>query len=348
MQTSVSHTAQVMVAVRERILSLNQSIFQATPIRVEIGNPAFFHPLAESSPPLVTVWVYQLEFDNAGILPTPNTVQALRLHALITAFCQAGAAPQESHGTFELRILSHIVRLFLEEPEVGPVRITNALPVGPAASLIASEFMIEARPRTLDVEDFNNLWMTQADAPSRTSLAYSFAFGIVTPSRPTDEGPPVLNVVLEDPEDGSDAAIGVRPAMPDTAPPVAPALGVLALQMGTPAAPILMPEVTFIAGAGDQTLSVVAVTEAQENLVLALERWNGATGGWVDVTGRLSATALTSLVRASLQDGAPVTATDVTLADDGAVALLRLSASRAADPAMLSISRVTISMEAAP
>lgn len=348
MQTSVSHTAQVMVAVRERIQTLNQTVFQATQLRVEVGNPAFFHPLSATSGPLVTIWVYRLEFDNTVMLVTPDSVQPLRLHTLITAFCPAGADPQESHGTFELRILSHIVRLFLEAPEVGPVRITNALTVGPAADLITSEFMIEARPRSLDVEDINHIWTTQGEAPYRTSLAYTFSFGFVTPSRPTDDGPPVLNVVLEDPDDLSAEAIGVRPELPADTPESAPALGVLALQLGTSAAPNLVPDVTFTAGAGDQVLSVVAVTEAEETLVLSLELWDGDAGSWTDATSRLSDTALTSLVRRDLLDGAPIAATDVTLADDATVGILRLSAERTVDPEILSLSRVTISMEAAP
>lgn len=346
MQSSASHTAQVMTAVRERVQDLNDTgYFSATPILVEIGNPARFHPRADTAPPLVTIWVYRLELDNLAILPTPDSAQALRLHTLFTAFCQTGATTAESAGTFELRILSHIIRLFLETPELGPVRILNALPIGPAASLITSDLMVEVRPRSMDVEDQNHLWATQGDTPQRTSVAYTFSFGIVTPSRPSGDGPPVIQALLEDPLDTSASAIGVRPELPPVGPEVPVALGVLAVQLGTPAAPNLSPEVTFTAGAGNVVLSLVAVTEVETDLVLTLEAWSGAAG-WTDVTPRLSATALTSLERQVLQDGTLITPTDVTLTDDGTAGLLRLSATPTTDPDKLSLSRVTITMEA--
>jgi hypothetical protein len=348
MQTSAAHAAQVMAAVRERVLSLNAAqYFGDTEITVEIGNPAQFHPRPETAAPLITIWVYRLELDNTAFFATPDSAQALRLHTLFTAYCAAGATSDESAGTFELRILSHIIRLFLEEPELGPIRIVNALPVGPAAGLIMSDLMVEARPRSLDVEDMNHIWTTQGEAPFRTSIAYTFSFGVVTPSRPGDEGPPVLTAVLEDPLDPGAGAVGARPEMPAEAGEPVVALGVLALQIGTAGAPHLVPEITFTAGAGDQVLSVVAVTEAEETLVLSLEEWDGGSGAWTDATGRLSGTALTSLRRQALQDGAPITPTDVTLGD-GSAGLLRLSAARTVDPGTLSISRVTITMEAGP
>lgn len=346
MQTSASHTAQVMTAVRERIQSLNTSFFSATPITVEIGNPAQFHPRPQNAAPLVTVWVYSIEFENTGLLVAPDSAQALRLNTLFTAYCTAGATPQESGGTFELRILSHIIRLFMEEPEFGPVRITNALPVGPAADLITSDLMIEARPRSIDVEDTNHIWSTQGDTPQRTSVAYSISFAVVTPSLPGNEGPSVIQAFLEDPLAADPQEVGVRPQMPGPMPEPRVALGVLALQIGTPASPHLVPEISLTAGAGDHDLAVVAISEAEETLELNLETWDGASGGWLDATARLSDTALTSIVRSSLLEGAMIAPTNVTLSDDGASALLRLSASRTADLETLSLSRVTITMEA--
>lgn len=346
MQTSASHTAQVMTAVRERIQSLNTNLFSTTPITVEIGNPAQFHPRPEGAAPLVTVWVYSIEFENTGLLVAPDSAQALRLHTLFTAYCSAGATAQESAGTFELRILSHIIRLFMEAPEFGPIRITNALPVGPAADLITSDLMIEARPRSIDVEDTNHIWSTQGDTPQRTSVAYSISFGIVTPSRPGSEGPPVIQAFLEDPLAADPQEVGVRPEMPGPVPEPVVALGVLALQIGTPAAPHLVPEISFTAGDGDQVLAVVAISEAEETLELTLETWDGAGGGWVDATGGLSDTALTSIVRSSLLEGALIAPTDISLTDDGTSGLLRLSAARTVDPETLSLSRVTITMEA--
>ena len=83
MQTSASHTAQVMAAVRERIQTLNTPLFSATPITVEIGNPAQFHPRPDGAPPLVTIWVYSIEFENTGLLVTPESARSQTCIALL-------------------------------------------------------------------------------------------------------------------------------------------------------------------------------------------------------------------------------------------------------------------------
>ena len=106
MLTAAAHVADAMAAVRRRIQSLNTGPFSATPIAVEIGAPATFHPRDDGATPLVTIFVYRIEFDNAAYLSTPTGAQALRLHALLTAFCAAGVDRSESAGSFELRILS--------------------------------------------------------------------------------------------------------------------------------------------------------------------------------------------------------------------------------------------------
>ncbi len=347
MQSAASHTADVMAAVRQRIRSLNAGPFAATPIAVEIGNPAQFHP-RDSDQPLVTVFVYRIELDNAAFLATPDGAQAVRLHALITAFCKSGASASESPGSFELRILTHVLRLFLEQPGFGPVRITNALPIGPAAALVAADLMITAQPRNLDIEDLNHIWTTQGDTPYRTSLAYCFSFGIITPARPADDGPPVLFPVLENPEDAGPGAIGPHPGLPPAGPAPAPEYGALVLNRGTASAPDLATEARFAAGAGDVVLPVVAIAEAAEPLALALDRWDAAGGGWRDASARLAPAAVTALERLALQGGAPMPASPVTLADDGTPALLRLRALRPGQPQAMQINPVLITLEAAP
>ncbi len=347
MQNSASHTANVMTAVRDRLDALNDpGFFDATPVTIEIGNPAQYHPRAEGAAPLVTLFVYRIEL-NEAIHSTPNTAQAVVLHTLITAFCTGGTNDQESAGSFELRILSHIVRLFLESPEIGPVRIPNALPVGPASSIIMADLMIEARPRKLEVEDLNHIWTTQADAPYRTSLAYSFSFGVITPSRPGDEGPPVITPVLEDRDDPGAQPVGATPIEGPLVPALdtPPELGVLVIQRGTVPAPNLVTDVTFTAGGGDQVLGVVGITRDAEPLTLSLEVWDATAANWVDATGRLSATAITTQSQRALQGGDPVAPTNITLSDDGNPGLLRMSATRAADPPSLEMSRVSITME---
>ena len=57
---------------------------------------------------------------------------------------------------------------------------------------------------------------------------------------------------------------------------------------------------------------------------------------------------ITSLARRTLQGGTLLTTSPVTLDDDGNAAVLRLSATRAAQPQMLIMNGVTITMGAAP
>ena len=343
MLTAAAHVADAMAAVRRRIQSLNTGPFSATPIAVEIGAPATFHPRDDGATPLVTIFVYRIEFDNAAYLSTPTGAQALRLHALLTAFCAAGVDRSESAGSFELRILSHIIRLFMEQPQLGPVRVPNALPVGPAAALIGADLMITAQPRMLDVEDMNHIWTTQGETPYRTSLCYLFSFGIVPAAQPSDDGPPVLFPVLVDPLDP--ASVGVHPGLPAQTTP-APSYGAVVLNLGTHIRPTLVTEARFVAGGGDFTLQVAAITETPEALILQLEVWG--PNGWEDASDRLAQTVITSLARRTLQGGTLLTTSPVTLDDDGNAAVLRLSATRAAQPQMLIMNGVTITMGAAP
>lgn len=342
MQTSAAHVADVMAAVRRRIQTLNTKPFAATPLDVEIGSPATFHPRTEASQPLVTIFVYRIEFDNAAWVTESGGAQAVRLHVLITAFCNAGAERSESAGSFELRILSHVIRLFMEQPSFGPVRILNAPPQGPAAVLIGTDLMITAQPRALDVEDMNHIWTTQGDTPYRTSLCYMFSFGIVTAAKASDEGPPVIFPVLTDPLAPAPTAPAVHPRLPDLT-ETPPQQGALVLNTGTAAAPRLATEARFPAGGGDAALPLVAITEEAEPLVLTAEIW-GATG-WQDATARLGGTAITSLSRVALQGGAPIPPTAVTLEDDGKPAVLRLSARRAVAPETLLMNGITVTME---
>lgn len=338
-----AHLADVMTAVRERIRSLD-GLFDN--LLVEIGNPAQFHPRSGTDPPLVTLFVYRIEPDHAALLATPNTAAAMRLHVLVTVYCSAGENEFESPGTYELRILSHIVRLFHEQPYLGPVRIREAVPVGPIASLVSSDIMIEARQMAPDMEEINHIWTTQgAETPFRPSLVYRFAFGIVTPSRPSDEGPPVLRAELRDPADTDPTSPGPIPQLSEIPAEPEPELGVLSVNLGTPSAPVLVPGTSFVAGSGAPSLELVAVTEAEESLDLVLERFDQSTGLWSDESDSLDVSSITSLARPTLQDGGLVTAETVGFPDPGVPAVFRLGARRGADPEGLRMSPVFVTAE---
>lgn len=340
MVTSTSHLADVAAAIRTRILSLD-TLFNG--LVVEVGNPAEFHPRADTAPPLVTLFIYRIEPDNAALLATPDSGAAMHLHALITAYCSAGETPQESAGTFELRILSHIIRLFLEAPELGPIRLRDVLPIGPLAALVSQDLMVEARQMAPDMEEINHIWTTQADAPYHTSLVYRFAFGIVTPSQPSNEGPPVLRTALEDPADPDPNAPGATPAFGDTPQP-APEQGALTFNLGTALAPQLAAGIDLIATLGDLSLPLIAVTETAETLDLLLERFDAATGTWIDATADLAPVQINSRSRAVLAAGGPLAPDIFTFTDPGVAGVWRLSGLRAADPASLLIAPIFLTV----
>jgi hypothetical protein len=317
---------------------------------VEIANPAQFADRADTDPPLVTLFVYRLEPDHTALLATPNSGAAIRMHTLISVTCTQPDLPNESIGSQELRILSHIMRLFHENHLIGPVRIQNALPIGPIASMITSDFFVEARQMAPDMEEINHIWTTQGDTPYKTSLVYRFSFGIITPSSPKDEGPPVLRVNLEDTDN-------VDPNKPDVTPqlttvPSEPQVdfGVLAQNAGSIADPQLLPNATVIAAAGSVALDLVGVTENAETLDLILESFDAINGVWADagVILNLSNNSITTLAREILQGGGAVSNLAITFDNPNTPTVLRLLAFRTVGPETLSMAPIVITIEAAP
>ncbi len=184
---AASHIADVMAAVRDRIREL-QPLFPG--LDVEIGHPAQFHPRAAESNHLVTLFVYRIEPDMRAMVSTPEVGLAVRLNTLVTVYGGDKEDLSESIGSLELRILSHILRLFVERAMLGPVRLRDTLAQGALAVWAEQGLSVEAEPLSLDMEEINHIWTTQGDTPYRTSLAYSFKYGLVTPLKPTPDGPP--------------------------------------------------------------------------------------------------------------------------------------------------------------
>jgi hypothetical protein len=346
MPANSSHLEDVINAVRARIVSLDP-LFGG--IDVEVGNPAQFHPRADGSKPLVTIFVYRIEPDNAAMLATPDSAAAMRLHTLITVFCTEGLEEAESTGSLELRILSHIIRLFHENNKLGPVRIREAAPIGPIAALVTSDLTVEAQQMAPDMEEINHIWTTQADAPYRTSVVYKFSFGIITPSQPSDVGPPVLTTNFGDPDHPEFDDIGVTPFLADLVEEeIPPALGVLTINIGSAASPQFVPAIAVEEDTGPINFNLVAVTETAENLDLTLERFDQQSGLWVDISAQLSLNSITSLARTVLQDGGNITNTAATIDEQTEPQVLRIQAQRNIDPETLQISPVFITAEEAP
>lgn len=344
---ATAHIADVVGAMRDRIATLS-SIFGT--MSVEIGNPAQFHPFSGGNP-LVTIFVYRISPDNAAIVTAPNTAMAVRIHTLVTVYCEKAQAQGEAAGSRELRIVSHIARLFHEEPKLGPVKIREAVPIGALMSLVTQDLYVEAQLKAPDMEEINHIWTTQGDAPYRTSLVYELVFAYVTPSRPSDEGPPILRTVIGYRDQPADPYTpGVAPYLVEDASTAKPPQAVIAFNIGTIAAPVLAPArtVTLTAGPGTITSRLVAVAETVETLELTLERFDTATLAWVaePITAPAGPVTLTTQSREALASGAALTQQSVGFAKPAAPGTYRFVAAKQGAPDALSVNQITLSVEA--
>ena len=346
---ATAHIADVVDAMRQRIAGL------ATPlgaqISVEIGNPANFHPY-EKSTPLITIFVYRISPDNAAMVATPGSAMAVRIHTLVTVFCAKAEVEGEAPGSHELRILSHVARIFHEKPTLGPLRIREAVPVGQLVQLLAHDLYVEAQLKSPEMEEINHIWTTQAETPYRTSLVYELVHAFVTPAKPSDEGPPVLRTTLAWRDGEADPyQEGVAPyvAVDNAKPP--PRQAVMAFNSGTAAAPFLVPAISLALAAQPDpvVLKLAAIAEAAEPLKLELEMWNEATLTWTTVPlGAPGGGMVATQPRTGLPINAPLAMTDVQFARPVQPAVLRLTAQRTSDPASLTVNALTITLEGPP
>lgn len=329
------HIAEVIAAVRRRILTI-APLFDPVSLNVEIGNPAQFHPRVTLDNHLVTIFVYRIKHDHAAMLSNPDKGLAVQLKVLITAF---GGQPQgvtESIGTVELRILSHITRLFVENPVLGPIKAPETLPLGDVAAFVTEGITVESQHLELDMEEINHIWTTQGETPFRTSLSYVFRYGLVLPEHPGAEGPPVLYTTSN-----------VRPDMPPMI--VAPQLsyGVLAIRSLTASGPRLDATLTQVSGgsASEVRLSLLLVAAGADDFDLLLSRLDPADGRWVPVAG-IAPAQIRSVPRggidpSALPAGTPVRFADVDLSD-GETAVFRVSARHPSVPDAWRLGAVTV------
>lgn len=330
-----AHIAEVMEAVRARILTL-KTIDGLTDLAVEIANPAQHHPRpVDATSHLVTLFLYRIEPDHAAMLAGPDRGMAVRLKVMITVYGGQHDGAEESIGSIEMRILSHIMRLFLEQPQLGPIRVRDTLPLGPLADFVTKGVTVEAQQLSLDMEEVNHIWTTQGDTPFRTSLVYSFNYGLVVPSTPSDVGPPVLQV-----EGRASAGYAPNPEPP------LPELGALAFVVErSDGSRQLHPSHQLRAGT-DLRVALLCVTEAAVDFDLRLDRLNSATGVWEDQTGQFAPNVLVSTSRAGLDPAAMPVGMVLTLTDPGEATVYRLSVRHAADPDLYDIAPITLVVEA--
>jgi len=337
-----SHIADVMEAVRQRILTL-RTLFQ--PLAVEIAHPAQYGGQVIEGTHLVTLFVYRIEPDHRAMVSTPGQGLAVRLNTLVTVYGGEKTDIDESIGSLELRILSHIIRLFLEEPKIGPIRLRETLPSGPMTGFVVDGVTVEAQLLSLEMEEINHIWTTQGETPYRTSLVYSFNFALVTPLTPGSDGPPVLSTQVAPP--GGPAGpgdIGIDPAFTAQAAPTPVRAGALVLrEPGIPAR--LLASKSVPAAQGDISLRLLGVASAPATFNLIVERFDLATGAWVALNADVAQIA--AIAQSALQAGPPPAGTAVSFANPDAAALIRLSLVHPTEPAQWDIAPAHLAVEVA-
>lgn len=329
-----AHIAEVMNEVRKRILTI-KSLFAPIQLNVEIANPAQFHPrAADADAHLVTLFLYRIEPDHAALLSTPERGMAVRLKVMITVYGGQADGVEESIGTLEMRILSHIMRLFMEQPKLGPIKVKETLPLGPIAAFVTQGVTVEAQQLSLDMEEVNHIWTTQGDTPFRTSLVYSFNYALVVPATPKDIGPPVLATESS--------------ATPNFAPDAAPAqvnLGALALRLFDNGVVKLVPTVSIVPALGNISVPLLLVTEEAATFNLTVEKLNAADGTWVAETAQPA--QINSLARGELNPSAVPAGTNLQLTNPSGAAVFRVSVTHPTQPESYQIGPVTLVVEAA-
>ena len=279
---AAAHIAEVMVAVRARIKTL-EGQFAAPGLDVEIGNPAGFSaPSGNSAKHLITLFLYRIEPDHAAYLSSPERGMAVKLRVMINVYGVKSTGSGESAATTELRILSEIMRLFMEEPVFGPIKVKDTPPIGAMLPFVTQGIEVEAQQLSLDMEEINHIWTTQGETPFRTALVYSFNYGVVAPKSPKDDGPPVLRTEmarLTGPGGPDDT--GVYPDLPDAELDSDDLMmGALAFRSVVDTNVELSANLTLEPAVGLVEVPLLLVTEQGGDFAVTIEILNPASGTW--------------------------------------------------------------------
>lgn len=351
-----AHIAEVMTAVRVRIKSLDTG-FTPPGLDVEIGNPATFAAPGFTNPNhLVTLFLYRIEPDHSSYLSSPERGMAVKLKVLINVYGKKINSSQESAETTELRILSEIMRLFMEATTIGPIKVKDTPPVGAMLPFVTQGITVDVQQLSLDMEEINHIWTTQGDTPFRTALVYSFNYGVVAPKKPKDEGPPVLRTEmarLGGPTGPND--MGIYPDLPDPEKDEEKLkFGALAFKTGTGANVKLSPSLTRSPVAGNIKPSLLLITEDGGNFDIVVEKLKPSEGTWIAVPVPQAGNPpspvhdrwITAVRRDSLAPGAALPAgTGVTIAAPTDGEVYRLSVTHQTEPDKYSIGYVTLSIK---
>lgn len=152
-------------------------------IRVTLGTPAEAAPGEGETEHGVNLFFYRIEpwgFQAGG---SPGEPGWIRLHCLVTAF--GVLEDMVSGGENDLRLLGEVIRLFHENPVLGPIEAH-----GEAVRL-------EVILQPLGTDEINHLWSTQGDVAYRTSVAYEMGLAPVIPRERAVGSPLVGSIGFE-------------------------------------------------------------------------------------------------------------------------------------------------------
>lgn len=317
-----SHVVDVMARVRDTMLA---DLAGPVPnLQVEIANPA---QVTQVTRPLVTVFVYRMERSGTALAANAGLPAALIMHILLTAYAppQDDGGDNEPVGLRELKLLALVGRVFGAERDLGVVPVADTAPLGLIAEIAPQSLSARIHLDSLENEDLNHIWTTQAQTPYRASLPYRVEFGLLTPFAPILAGPPVLAVR----EDIEDRAAGIpAPGDPSRGVPAAPSAAAGALVVFT-AGGAVTSEVTLPPPQPGPGLDVSLLASSRDPLTLDLTLSvlrRGAVAWTTAADGRLTPASLPTVPAGALGDSPSDDATVVTITTEADDAAYRIEA----------------------
>ena len=172
------------MAVREAALAtickavadiVDESVFADETASVTIGAPG--ENTSNANRNRLNLFFYRFEPYDFNASAGSHDVLFLRTHCMITAFGVADAQTETSAGENELRMLSHVMRLFHENPVwLLPEEELN-------------QWQTQMVLKSVGEDQVNQIWSTQGDLVFRPSVFYELSLMPVEPEVPAEQAP---------------------------------------------------------------------------------------------------------------------------------------------------------------
>ncbi len=293
-----------------------QSSFAAAnhPIQVRLGTPAAAQPATTDTEHRLNLFFHRFEPSGIGSFELPDETWWIRVHCVITAF--AVDEDRVSAGESDLRLIGEVLRLFHENPVLGPLDVGG------------EQMQAQLVLQPLGLDQIFQLWQTQGDVPYRPSLAYEIALVPIVPKQPAIGGPLVGAIGAEIRARLTTEPAGVTPRPPqlerrpidtravDWAPQIAfvSAAGLfqtLSLRLGSPELAALQ-------------LAVCIAGEVEAAVTLQWEAWDATTGWEPAGTAQPATVGFARLPDDSAATGTPVQLPSTTTAGQAVLYATRL------------------------